>query len=155
MQIPNRKSLILFVSSAEVSPPTFPTTLYGISVPSTCRSPILPGAANSVILSLFRMWDRTSLVLARVTGFAPNASAFLYISPSVPLRPTLPPIPATGFTIKPIFLFISLSAFSSSPSSWRDLTFFFNPQYYSWAERIYEDCMSAGHDPWVYSGLYP
>ena len=39
------------------------------------------------------------------SGFAPNSKALANISsPSDPFKPTLPPIPATGLIIIPIFL---------------------------------------------------
>ena len=85
----------------------------------------LPGATTGVMLSFFRYGIKLHSFFFGVTGLAPGSNALLYISPSVPLSPTLPPIPATGLTINPILRFISLPPCECFYFvSWRAILFF-------------------------------
>ena len=65
-----------------------------------------PLEVNHCRSSFFESFVRNSFSISTVfceaIGFAPSFIAFS-ITPSVPLRPTFPPIPAIGFTSKPIF----------------------------------------------------
>jgi hypothetical protein len=79
-----------------------------------------------------RSSERNDAALAGATGSAPNDSALLRIScPSVPLRPTAPPMPAIGLTMKPTVLgeecFSELEAFCFSIDT--DCTKLFNLRY--------------------------
>ena len=69
---------------------------------SSC--PIILGQVSSCIGSfvmfLFRHW-RNSVALSGATGSAPLAIAS-FMMLSVPFRPTFPPMPAIGLTMKPI-----------------------------------------------------
>ena len=97
------------VSSAEVSSGIFIGKTAG-EKPASCAafSPIIPGGHITSIDSGNALRISLRHVVARIvdSGFAPNATAEAIIAAvSVPLRPTRPPIPEIGFTIKPsVFL---------------------------------------------------
>ena len=75
--------------------------------------PISPEQVNHCILSFFENFDIYSFIVSSAfddaIGLAPNLTAS-FKTPSVPLRPTFPPIPAIGLTIRPIFVIIIISS---------------------------------------------
>ena len=97
----------LLVSSAVVSPFLIEPTTMGPKPHSLAASSPISLGYVTISRSSFMEATLSSAWTVRFSdcGKAPNSRAFFCISaPSLPLSPTLPPIPAIGLTIKPNFL---------------------------------------------------
>ena len=93
------------VSSAEVFPASIlPLTSHSKPASLKIPYPISPGQVTHETSSCrpCKLLSASRALLG-AQELAPLSKAFLRISsPSVPLRPTLPPIPALGFSMKPM-----------------------------------------------------
>ena len=101
------------VSVLVVSTPTPLTETNSRPSSLAISAPIPPSATTRLIPGFLGSIDRNSFARFGETGIAPLLTASRNtVVPSVPLRPTTPPIPAIGLTMNPILT--NFSRFSAS-----------------------------------------
>ena len=115
LPVPSPSAHSAFLSTSDTPLLTPALILYLSPAASQIFAPISPGQVQISIRSSTSFNKRTAAnAFCPLSRTAPSESALRQISsPSDPLSPTFPPIPATGFTINPILFMTSAS--SSSP----------------------------------------